>query len=147
MLAGGWQGQYVTDTLCHNSCRGMTSLGWCWDDAVPSSSNCASLQGQLCGCSQRTDWWTACRQVSWSAARADHWRWSMWQDDRDFFRRSLNLLCRDAPWKVHRRGRSWVSDEPPFWRHAQPRVAAFSAVWPRCRRSPLAVTLQHWFVT
>ena len=38
---------------------------------------------------EETAWWIMWRQVTRSAARVDHWRWSMWQAPRDFFRESL----------------------------------------------------------
>ena len=38
---------------------------------------------------EETAWWIIWRQVMRSAARVYHWRWSMWQAPRDFFRKSL----------------------------------------------------------
>ena len=42
----------VASTHCHSGCRGMTSPGLVLRRCGSSSSS-ASLEGQLCGCSQR----------------------------------------------------------------------------------------------
>ena len=127
-------------------------LGWCWDDAVlPSTARL--FKGSSAVVLKGGDWLVHERRV----ARLLGQRQGLTTDDNRCGRlrgisleglwiSSSVLLCSDAPWRVHRRGRSLVSDEPPFWRHAQPSVAAFSAAWPLCWWSPLAITLAT-FVT
>ena len=126
----------------------MTSLGLMLR-RCGFSFYCTSLQEQLCGCSQKRGLIGQRRVARLLGQRQG----LTTDDDRNgsltgislggLWISSSVLLYHDAPWIVHRRGRSWVSDEHPFSRHAQPSVAAFSAAWPRCWWSPFAVTLKH----
>lgn len=70
-LVDGWQ---------HSGCRGRSVLGLVLQccSSFSCSSSSFSLGGQAVS-SLETAWWTVCHQDSLSAARADHWWWSVWQ--------------------------------------------------------------------
>ena len=88
-------------------------------------------------------------QAPRSAARVDHWWWSMWQALRDFCRQSMSIPSSEPQsYSIQRtalhRARSWAGGDAPCRRRALPNVAASSVTWPLCWLSLPARGLQCW---